>query len=137
VRHSAALLPQPDFAIPGRGTSLSNKINATKSTNQLIWNPGTGTRGRYAIYWNAVHQSSGHAWQGRYYSCPLDRVHLWEALLYGVEPGARRLDERGGSVGLVQRGSALRSGSAERDIRFGGMAEKLDRQRLAAVPGGR
>src|ERR1700691_762170 len=25
---------------------------------------------------------SGHAWQGRYYSCPLDRVHLWEALRY-------------------------------------------------------
>jgi putative transposase len=38
--------------------------------------------GRYAIYWNAVHQSSGHAWQGRYYSCPLDRQHLWEALRY-------------------------------------------------------
>jgi putative transposase len=38
--------------------------------------------GRYAIYWNAVHQSSGHAWQGRYFSCPLDRVHLWEALRY-------------------------------------------------------
>ena len=34
------------------------------------------THGRYAIYWNAVHQSSGHAWQGRYFSCPLDRVHL-------------------------------------------------------------
>jgi putative transposase len=40
------------------------------------------THGRYAIYWNAVNQSSGHAWQGRYYSCPLDRVHLWEALRY-------------------------------------------------------
>jgi putative transposase len=40
------------------------------------------THGRYAIYWNAVHQSSGHAWQGRYFSCPLDRVHLWEALRY-------------------------------------------------------
>jgi putative transposase len=38
--------------------------------------------GRYAIYWNAVHQSSGHTWQGRYYSCPLDRAHLWEALRY-------------------------------------------------------
>jgi REP-associated tyrosine transposase len=38
--------------------------------------------GRYASYWNAVHQSSGHVWQGRYYSCPLDDVHLWEALRY-------------------------------------------------------
>ena len=27
---------QPDFAIPGRGTVLSNK-SATESTNQLIW----------------------------------------------------------------------------------------------------
>jgi hypothetical protein len=43
--------------------------------------------------------------------------------LYGVEPGARRLGERSGSVELVQRGSALRSGSAERGIRFGSMAE--------------
>ena len=40
------------------------------------------THGRYASYWNAVHQSSGHVWQGRYYSCPLDEPHLWEALRY-------------------------------------------------------
>jgi putative transposase len=38
--------------------------------------------GRYASYWNAAHQSSGHVWQGRYYSCPLDEAHLWEALRY-------------------------------------------------------
>jgi putative transposase len=40
------------------------------------------THGRYAGYWNAKHRSSGHVWQGRYYSCPLDRPHLWEALRY-------------------------------------------------------
>jgi putative transposase len=40
------------------------------------------THGRYASYWNVVHNSSGHAWQGRYFSCPLDRPHLWEALRY-------------------------------------------------------
>jgi putative transposase len=38
--------------------------------------------GRYASYWNAAHQSNGHLWQGRYYSCPLDEPHLWEALRY-------------------------------------------------------
>src|SRR6201996_6900947 len=38
--------------------------------------------GRYASYWNAVRSSSGHVWQGRYYSCPLDESHLWEALRY-------------------------------------------------------
>ena len=36
--------------------------------------------GRYASYWNASHRSSGHLWQGRFYSCPLDRSHLWKAL---------------------------------------------------------
>ena len=30
------------------------------------------THGRYATYWNATHNASGHAWQGRFYSCPLD-----------------------------------------------------------------
>lgn len=38
--------------------------------------------GRYATYWNATHRSSGHVWQGRFYSCPLDESHLWMALRY-------------------------------------------------------
>jgi len=38
--------------------------------------------GRYAAYWNGAHASSGHVWQGRFYSCPLDSGHLWEALRY-------------------------------------------------------
>jgi putative transposase len=40
------------------------------------------THGRYASYWNVSHASSGHVWQGRYYSCPLDSSHLWAALRY-------------------------------------------------------
>jgi putative transposase len=40
------------------------------------------THGRYASYWNASHGSSGHVWQGRFYSCPLDSPHLWAALRY-------------------------------------------------------
>lgn len=38
--------------------------------------------GRYASYWNARQSSSGHVWQGRFYSCPLDDCHLWAALRY-------------------------------------------------------
>jgi REP-associated tyrosine transposase len=38
--------------------------------------------GRYAAYWNARQSLSGHVWQGRFYSCPLDEGHLWEALRY-------------------------------------------------------
>jgi len=40
------------------------------------------THGRYATYWNVTHSSSGHVWQGRFYSCPLDVAHLWVALRY-------------------------------------------------------
>ena len=38
--------------------------------------------GRYAGYWNGSHASSGHVWQGRFYSCPMDPGHLWTALRY-------------------------------------------------------
>lgn len=40
------------------------------------------THGRYAAYLNARQQATGHVWQGRYYSCPLDTSHLWAALRY-------------------------------------------------------
>jgi putative transposase len=40
------------------------------------------THGRYASYWNSAHRSSGHVWQGCFYSCPLDNQHLWVALRY-------------------------------------------------------
>jgi putative transposase len=40
------------------------------------------THGRYASYWNAAHKSTGHVWQGRFYSCSLDSAHLWVALRY-------------------------------------------------------
>jgi putative transposase len=40
------------------------------------------THQRYASYWNAKNRSSGHVWQGRFYSCPLDRQHFWTALRY-------------------------------------------------------
>src|SRR5208283_2136842 len=45
--------------------------------------------GRYAAYWNARQLSTGHVWQGRFYSCPLDESHLWAALRY-VELNAVR-----------------------------------------------
>lgn len=38
------------------------------------------THGRYTSYLNARQQTSGHVWQGCYYSCPLNRYHLWKAL---------------------------------------------------------
>jgi putative transposase len=36
----------------------------------------------YARYVNVKLRTSGHFWQNRYYSCPLDRIHQWAALAY-------------------------------------------------------
>ena len=54
---------------PGKTATLGHSLKDTHG-------------GRYASYWNAVHRSSGHVWQGRFYSCPLDELHLWKALRY-------------------------------------------------------
>ena len=56
------------IAVPEKGDVLARALKET--------------HGRFASYWNALHHSTGHVWQGRYYSCPLDEPHLWEALRY-------------------------------------------------------
>jgi putative transposase len=56
------------IAVPEKGDGLARALKET--------------HGRFASYWNALHHSTGHVWQGRYYSCPLDEPHLWEALRY-------------------------------------------------------
>ena len=38
------------------------------------------THGRYAQYFNARRVRSGHPWQNRFFSCPLEATHLWTAL---------------------------------------------------------
>ena len=38
--------------------------------------------GRYAQYFNARKSRSGHLWQNRFYSCPMDAQHLWTAMRY-------------------------------------------------------
>ena len=66
------------IAIPGRVDSLARALKET--------------HGRYASYWNGAHQASGHVWQGRFYSCPLDDAHVWIALRYAeLNPVRARL----------------------------------------------
>jgi putative transposase len=60
---------------PARPDSLAN---ALKRTNQL-----------YAQYVNRLHGRSGHLWQDRFFSCPLDELHRWQALVY-IERNAVR-----------------------------------------------
>jgi putative transposase len=53
------------------------------------------THGRYAQYLNARRSRTGHLWQNRFFSCPMEHGHLWSALSY-VErnPVRARLVER-------------------------------------------
>jgi putative transposase len=53
------------------------------------------THFRYSQYVNRRHRRSGHLWQGRFYSCPLDERHLWLALKYiELNPVRARLCRR-------------------------------------------
>ena len=36
----------------------------------------------FARHFNLQHRACGHVWQARYFSCPLDRAHLWQAMAY-------------------------------------------------------
>ena len=40
------------------------------------------THADYARYFNLKSRRSGHVWQSRYYSCPLEGTHLWNAMAY-------------------------------------------------------
>ena len=63
---------------------MSNHIHliAVPRTDDALAQTLKQAHGRYASYWNARQSSSGHVWHGRFYSCPLDDSHLWEALRY-------------------------------------------------------
>ena len=40
------------------------------------------THADYARHFNISARSCGHVWQARYFSCPLEGAHLWQAMAY-------------------------------------------------------
>jgi|SRR5579872_463701 len=56
------------LAIPWRKNGLAKALGRTHND--------------YARWLNLRRQQVGHAWQNRFYSCPLDEVHGWAALRY-------------------------------------------------------
>jgi len=63
---------------------MSNHVHliAVPQTLEALSQSLKQAHGRYAAYWNAQQSLTGHVWQGRFYSCPLDESHLWKALRY-------------------------------------------------------
>jgi len=78
--------------------------------------------GRYASYWNTRNSSTGHVWQGRFYSCPLGETHLWEALRY-VEMNPVR-------AGMVAAAEHWRWSSAAAHCGSGAADNWLEMERL-------
>ena len=63
---------------------MTNHIHliAVPEEADSLWRCMQRVHGRYAQYLNARRRRSGHLWQNRFYSCPLDERHLWMALGY-------------------------------------------------------
>jgi putative transposase len=56
------------LAIPGSGSGLAKALGRAHTD--------------YARWQNMRRGQTGHLWQNRFYSCPLDERHQWEALRY-------------------------------------------------------
>jgi putative transposase len=70
--------------------------------------------GRYAAYWNVAHAASGHVWQGRFYSCPINARHLWTVLRY-AELNPVRAGMAAEAAAWPWSSAAAHSGSADPD----------------------
>ena len=63
---------------------MSNHVHfivepSSESTLAKVFNT---THMRYSQYFNKKKGVRGHLWQGRFFSCPLDNEHLYEAIRY-------------------------------------------------------
>jgi putative transposase len=81
--------------------------------------------GRYAAYANAKVTRSGHFWQNRFFSCALDRAHLWAAMRY-VERNPVR-------AGMVGEASEFRWSSAAAHINVISMPHWLEAEPMRST----
>jgi putative transposase len=56
------------IAIPRNDTALAKAVGRTHFL--------------YTQYVNRMHGRSGHLWQNRFFSCPMDNQHLWKTMQY-------------------------------------------------------
>ena len=64
--------PKPDSGLPILTARVSCRSHFV--TSSLLEH--------FARHFNLTHRSCGHVWQARYFSCPLDRAHFWQAMAY-------------------------------------------------------
>jgi hypothetical protein len=73
---------------------MSNHVHliAIPQTPQALSQSLKQAHGRYAAYWNVQHSSTGHVWQGRFYSCPLAKA--MDGCGVAAIPRGRRIGSR-------------------------------------------
>ena len=77
-------------AVPGDERALGKALRDTHTV--------------YAMHFNTRTAISGHVWQGRFFSCPLDEQHLWAAVRY--------VERNPVAAGMVERAEQYRWSSA-------------------------
>lgn len=99
------------IAVPEQEDSLSKTFSSTHH--------------RYSQYYNKKKKSSGHLWQGRFYSCLLDQIHLMMALRY-VERNPVRAKMVKQPWGYKWSSAAYHTGRTESDIRLSSIDKYID-----------
>jgi len=80
---------------------------------------------RYSQYFNNKRSASGHLWQGRFYSCVLEKAHLMAAIRY-----VERNPVRSGLVKTAWEwewsSAAFHTGRSANEIKLGDIKDILD-----------
>jgi REP element-mobilizing transposase RayT len=115
---------------------MSNHVHliAVPRTSEALSQSLKQAHGRYASYWNALRSSTGHVWQGRFYSCPLDESHLWAALRYvELNPVRAGITANAQHMEMVECGDPLCSDELRPAARHGTVEGAMDPDRVGSV----
>jgi putative transposase len=110
------------IAVPDAEDSLSKALGQTHS--------------EYALAFNRTEGRSGHLWQNRFFSCPLDRDHLEQALIYvELNPVRAGLVDEAWQWAWSSAGRRVPQGKSDRLVESGLWGESLDNTSLRCIGG--
>jgi putative transposase len=95
-------------------------IVALPETEGSMANTFRHAHGRFSQYWNTEQGRTGHLWQNRYYSCPVEEAAVNRVIAY-VENNPVR-------AGMVERAEDFEWSSARAHLGFVGPGPMLDRE---------
>jgi putative transposase len=94
-------------------------IVALPETDRSMANAFRQAHGRFSQYWNTEQRRTGHLWQNRYYSCPVEEAVVDRVIAY-VENNP----VRAGMVGRAEDFEWSSAGAHVGGARYGGMLDR-------------